>query len=1079
MDEILYRNDGAPMDENSLTTDHYALIQNVSKHLENGVKKACGKESSCDSNIQPAPINNDLNVAPWQKPDYANCKGFRQYPKTSLPVRFDMGCSFMSTLPSIDVVCLGRTMKKILMESCAARILGNGKTEKCQVLPKMCWRDDNPKLIFSLQLSFYENIIWNSGLTLGCLNDTPTSHDTPTSNGSETIPRGSGLKSYASDLEFPRIFSSYSFRITAEGHPELNNHIWEFHDCRMLTNADLPIFGGGQFPNLSIHMSEQAEPISILFGVDTFLDRVICNLSKSVVVYYENGPVEDYDVVFKEEIPHIVGSEFDSVNLKGIIKNTMTFLSKNLAHRGHTYWLFREEKTNHLRLYDFTNTCPNISSLSNWDPFLSPVVRILYKLSTDLIEKSTRNRPEKISDVIYGLLSAAAKIAENENYAETKICVHYSLAGVYLTFEFDEDHSKLDQYSYLIEGLDDVPSNSGYPRITSTIQVDCLTANSSSGDVQDDNQHFNASSLGSRWEPGEVRSECAIKALEHCLQSLTTMEGLDLYSKQRCCLRTDAGDNVDAAGNILHTDVEASFDHFRSSLLVRTASAYHHLVNETVNLNHFDEGYILSRCGITLCSIVLSTNPQSQHESVCYCLLTNFLSALIYSAGRQAQKNTDPLKVAPLSYRDRRILELAVKDVEIEGKFDCSTFWFDENDCEVKRVIWLRRIEAAIERFCSLLREHPFPHHSAFFPPTVALIPPAAITYRVAITAMGLAGILLLISREELENVNGSKDDDENPKRQIQRAIDLVDKARWLYKMSLDILDFNNDDEREYEVSIRISTVTALKFQYTINVKIHNIPATDRVNCELIDEVCELYTKIFSLLDQARVPLNDGSVYVNNLYDFGCALFIFSDHIKDESSPEWQDKCIHYLEAAIRAFQGVYKRKGHKFHRGNASKKLCEAYYVLIALKFRKIHTRPELSSLRAQKAAFKELAEVALTAQDHAIEMSDEDINPECKQVPLNLSEAAVLMVPVKLVNDTIRTRLCAQMLQWCLRLTWNVRGFECDARKVMEHYVKILERVQGLLRTMNLEWRNNPSMKRAYSQVLIVLPGDPEEAR
>ncbi|VDM60724.1 unnamed protein product [Angiostrongylus costaricensis] len=1016
MDEILYRNDGAAMDENSHTADQDALVQNVSKHvgkllirmnftditaldahidsslaravqahenithfhfvgtvnhtfsfgsiseysrftlvtkknliskLENGVNKACGQESNGGSIIQQAPINNDLNVARWQGPDYANYEGSRQHPKAFLPMRFDMGRSFMSTLPSTDVVCAGRTMKRILMEPYAARTLGNGKTEKRQLLPQICWRGDNAESVFSLQLSFYDNLIWNSEVALGGAKDTPTSNDT------ETIPRGSGSKTSTSDLEFPRMFGSHSFRIIAEGNPELNNHIWEFHDCCMLADADLPIFGGGQFPNLSIHMSEQAKPISVLFGVDTFLERIICSLSRSVVVYHEDGPVEDYDVVFKEEIPHIVGSEFDPVNLKSIIKNTMTFLSKNIAHRGHTYWLLREKKTNHLKLYDLTSTCSSISSLPNWNPFLSP-------LSTELIEKSARNRPEKISNVIYGLLSAAAKIAENENYAETKICAHYSLAGVYLMFEFDEDNSKLDQYSYLMESLDDVPSNSGYPRITSTIQVDCLAASSSREDIQDDNQDFNASSLDPRNEPSEVRSECARRALEHCLQ------------------------------------------------------------------------------------------------------------------------------VAPLSCRDSRILELAAKDVEIEGKFDCSTFWFGGNDCEAKRALWMRRIEAAIERFCLLLREYPTPHHSASFPPTIALITPAVVAYRVAVTAMSLAGILLLISRGELGTVNGSEDDDENPDTQIQRAIDLVQKARSLYRVSLDVLDLSNGDEREYEVSIRISTVTALKLQYTINVKIHNMAATDKVNCDLVDEVCELYTKIFSLLDEGCVPENDGSIYVNTLYEFGSALFIFSDHLKDETSLEWQDKRIYYLEAAIRALQGAYKRKEIKCQRGNACKKLCEAYYVLLALKSRKINTRPELSSLRAQKAAFKELAEIALTAQNYVIDMSDEDLGSEFKEVPLNLSEAAILMVPMRQSIKRLHkdSALYANVTM--------VPAADKEYPKLRVRRIKsngalwedfgagpvLVEDYEFVLLSFQ-EWRNNPSMKSAYSHVLFVLPNNPEEAR
>ncbi|EPB78391.1 hypothetical protein ANCCEY_02540 [Ancylostoma ceylanicum] len=67
----------------------------------------------------------------------------------------------------------------------------------------------------------------------------------------------------------------------------------------------------------------ETKPISVLTGMDIMLDQLMCNLSETVLVYHEQGLVKDYEVLVKEDIPHIVGSEFDPSNLKNITENIM------------------------------------------------------------------------------------------------------------------------------------------------------------------------------------------------------------------------------------------------------------------------------------------------------------------------------------------------------------------------------------------------------------------------------------------------------------------------------------------------------------------------------------------------------------------------------------------------------------------------------------------------------------------------------------------------------------------------------------------------------------------------------------
>ncbi|VDK51309.1 unnamed protein product [Cylicostephanus goldi] len=62
---------------------------------------------------------------------------------------------------------------------------------------------------------------------------------------------------------------------------------------------------------------------------------------------------------------------------------------------------------------------------------------------------------------------------------------------------------------------------------------------------------------------------------------------------------------------------------------------------------------------------------------------------------------------------------------------------------------------------------------------------------------------------------------------------------------------------------------------------------------------------------------------------------------------------------------------------------------------------------------------------------------------------------------------------------LASNITDIEPDSEKCMLRYEKVWMRAQHLLKCMNQEWRNNPTMKQAYMCVLKTLPGEIETRR
>ncbi|VDM74810.1 unnamed protein product [Strongylus vulgaris] len=844
-----------------------------------------------------APINTDLNVAPPQVLDSTYYEAFRKRSRKFFNTSLDMGYSFANEVPSVNVVGSGSAIKKILMEPYAAGPLSLichkvGKTvyldnhqfsrkQKCELLPQLYWRDDEPPATnFTPQLSLYENLIWNSPISAS------SSCESVLSAGAELVLRESGIATSSSNLEFPKMFNSYSYRITSENSPGSLAHLWEFHDFRMLVDVDLPIFGGGRFPSVSIHLSEETKPISVLTGMDIMLDQLMCNLSETILVYHEHGLVKDYEVLVKEEIPHITGSEFDPSNLKNITENIMSFLSKNMTEQGHTYWLFRGESrtgSTDMKLYDLTSICPDLACNPNWNPFLVPVVTLLYKLSLDLMEKSAKGRSEKLSNVIYGLLNAAAKLVENEDLAEMRACIHHSLAGVYLMYGSGEGKFDPD-FLNLIDSLDEVLTD-GYAKLTSAIQVASLTRSSSSYSYENDQNTRSSSSSSKRPPNVGVESECAIQALEHCLQALNALDGIDIDMDQMCPFKPDSPDEVAAMKTIRTRDNLAIRRMFRHAILIRAASAYLPLVYQALCLERNVKAYNYSRCATTLCGAVLSTRPVSRHTSICHALLQVFLSTFAHAASELTDELVDTTALNnAISYRDRRFMELATFGVVMKG---------------------LSPLDRNVSR----------------------------------------AAMALMMTGGKFTNLGQAECSKEGDKRaNAAKAMEYVEIAKHIYTKALEMLSaYNRKDLRDSEVVLYANSAATARLEYSIKVKFFKEPVTSASVRALVDDVCASFRKIFEIVRPDFETQNGSSVYSNSLVDFGIALYTFAQDLKEESD---QEKRVHYLEAAVRALRDVLKRRGPRNARSKAIEKITEIYYILLRLKSNAIVSRAWLMGL-------------------------------------------------------------------------------------------------------------------------------------
>ncbi|RZF37157.1 hypothetical protein LSTR_LSTR014856, partial [Laodelphax striatellus] len=88
------------------------------------------------------------------------------------------------------------------------------------------------------------------------------------------------------------------------------NVVWTFEDIQMLLGTDMPIFGGSTHPCISLRLRDMTKPISVLTGIDYWLDNLMCNVPEVMMCYHLDGIVQRYELIKTEDLPHLSGSKF-------------------------------------------------------------------------------------------------------------------------------------------------------------------------------------------------------------------------------------------------------------------------------------------------------------------------------------------------------------------------------------------------------------------------------------------------------------------------------------------------------------------------------------------------------------------------------------------------------------------------------------------------------------------------------------------------------------------------------------------------------------------------------------------------
>ncbi|XP_030767358.1 erythroid differentiation-related factor 1 [Sitophilus oryzae] len=229
-----------------------------------------------------------------------------------------------------------------------------------------------------------------------------------------------------------------------DSHPfEFNrNVVWTFEDIEMLLGTDMPIFGGGTHPCISLRLRDMSKPISVLTGIDYWLDNLMSNVPEVVMCYHINGIVQKYELIKTEDLPRLDNSKFSPKLIRDVAQSILSFLKSNATKAGHTYWLFKGKDEEVVKLYDLTSLCSEEDVQKGQNPFTIPVAMLLYRVGRNMKNLPDR-RPQP--GTIRMLLKNVIKLLPEEKYPEIITSSHYMLSDLYVPAEVNPEDPKLDQ----------------------------------------------------------------------------------------------------------------------------------------------------------------------------------------------------------------------------------------------------------------------------------------------------------------------------------------------------------------------------------------------------------------------------------------------------------------------------------------------------------------------------------------------------------------------------------------------------------------------------------------------------------
>nr|XP_018900109.1 PREDICTED: erythroid differentiation-related factor 1 [Bemisia tabaci]XP_018900110.1 PREDICTED: erythroid differentiation-related factor 1 [Bemisia tabaci]XP_018900111.1 PREDICTED: erythroid differentiation-related factor 1 [Bemisia tabaci] len=257
----------------------------------------------------------------------------------------------------------------------------------------------------------------------------------------------------AKKIHVPQVTSHYPYLPEPQeelpdpstNHDFSRNVIWTFENIQMLLGTDMPIFGGGTHPCISLRLRDSAKPISVLTGIDYWLDNLMCNVPEVVMCYHLDGIVQKYEIVKTEDLPNMDNCQFSPELIRDVAQNILSFLKSNATKAGHTYWLFKGKGEEVVKLYDLSSLCSEDLEEKGQNPFTIPVAMLLYRVARNM--KHSTRKPTCKASTIRMLLENSITLLPKEKYPQIITSAHYMLSDLFVPANTDPTAPGLEEES--------------------------------------------------------------------------------------------------------------------------------------------------------------------------------------------------------------------------------------------------------------------------------------------------------------------------------------------------------------------------------------------------------------------------------------------------------------------------------------------------------------------------------------------------------------------------------------------------------------------------------------------------------
>ncbi|XP_026807422.1 erythroid differentiation-related factor 1-like [Rhopalosiphum maidis] len=357
---------------------------------------------------------------------------------------FEMANMFLEDIGKLDVVSSAENIKNLCKlpyskksVSIMVHKIGNTLLFDEFDVEEHLTQDTSEKWAW-LKKFFYNNIVKSSGTKVECItfkknNSRKINHKNLVS---KFLHHTIGLDSH-NDLiknicnETSQLASEEIFPGFPQIHRLFNrNVLWDFEDLRMLIGTNLTIFRNDNNSSLSTKLRDMSKSLSVLTGIDYWLENLMNDIPEIEFCYHINGIVQKYERVKTEDIPCLNGSTFSPNLINNNMQKLILFLRSSTIV-GHTYWLFKG-KNDTVQLYNLT-ILSSESLIDNPNPFIFPMAslfnRVAYKFKYNPENEKLYN-----SITIIHLLNSNLELLDKHKYPQVVTYVNCFLSDLYIAF---------------------------------------------------------------------------------------------------------------------------------------------------------------------------------------------------------------------------------------------------------------------------------------------------------------------------------------------------------------------------------------------------------------------------------------------------------------------------------------------------------------------------------------------------------------------------------------------------------------------------------------------------------------------